>query len=196
MTRCKFLARPVILKTPTTATSLRGLFTTYRTLSVLGLRPRDEVKRREFWECEGWVCDLETIVSSTIFNLSRTTFLGRICPTFDLRCVETLEHRVTVIVLMVGLRKLNSWTCKKNGKFPDESGKIKRPLRSSSTFTVEEVRSTRNRRHKGDNFRGTIIYLWWDIKEITLEGRLFIYDELQIKWEGQGIHVGVGVMKD
>jgi hypothetical protein len=30
---------------------------------------RDEVKRREVWECDGWVCDLEVIGESSMFKL-------------------------------------------------------------------------------------------------------------------------------
>jgi hypothetical protein len=58
---------------------------------------RDEVNRREVSECPGWVCDVESITDPSTFNVIRSD----------------------------RLRKLNSWTSKKNGQFPDDPVKIK-----------------------------------------------------------------------
>ena len=35
-------------------------------------KDRDEVNRREFWVCDGWVCDLADIVVPSIFKLIRS----------------------------------------------------------------------------------------------------------------------------
>jgi hypothetical protein len=46
---------------------------------------RDEVNRREFWVCDGWVCDLETIGVPSIFKTIRNAVvLSRTLPTLDL----------------------------------------------------------------------------------------------------------------
>ncbi len=66
---------------------LRDLHTSH----TLGWIPknRDEVKKRDVWECEEWVCDREGIgVPSMLRLIHRTVFLLRICPTFDLSCKE------------------------------------------------------------------------------------------------------------
>ena len=34
-------------------------------------KDKDEVKRREVWECDGWVCDLETTDTSSMFRVIR-----------------------------------------------------------------------------------------------------------------------------
>ena len=39
------------------------------------LKDRDEVNRREVWECEGWVCHLEDIGVSSICRLIRSVFV-------------------------------------------------------------------------------------------------------------------------
>ena len=55
---------------------------------------RSEGKRREVWECEGWVYDLEAIGVSSMFRLILSaTSLVRRCPTFDLKCEENTERR-------------------------------------------------------------------------------------------------------
>jgi hypothetical protein len=52
-------------------------------------KDRDEVKRREVWECEGWVCDVEGIGVPSIFKtIHRVTSLTRMFPTLDLGCEE------------------------------------------------------------------------------------------------------------
>ncbi len=42
---------------------------------------RDEVKRREVWECDGWVCDLEVIDTPSTFRYL-SYFLFRVFPQF------------------------------------------------------------------------------------------------------------------
>jgi hypothetical protein len=57
-------------------------------------KDRDEVKRREVWECEGWVCDLETIGAPSMFKLiCKSAALARMWPTFDLNCEENATRR-------------------------------------------------------------------------------------------------------
>ena len=60
---------------------------------------RDEINRREFWVCDGWVCDLEAIGDPSIFNTIRSaTTLVRMLPTLDLRCEENVERRKLKLV--------------------------------------------------------------------------------------------------
>ncbi len=55
-------------------------------------KDRDEVNRREVYECDGWVCDLEVIGVSSIFKLIRKDAdLSRMLPTFDMRCEENAD---------------------------------------------------------------------------------------------------------
>ncbi len=50
----------------------------------------DEVHRREFWVCDGKVCDLEAIGVVSIFKSIRSVpTLTRILPTLDLSCEES-----------------------------------------------------------------------------------------------------------
>ena len=50
---------------------------------------RDEVDRWEVCECDGWVCDLESIgVPSILSVIHNTTSLVRMLSTFDLICEE------------------------------------------------------------------------------------------------------------
>jgi hypothetical protein len=52
-------------------------------------KDRDEVKRREVCECDGRVCDLETIgVPSILRVILNTAALVRMLSTFDLSCEE------------------------------------------------------------------------------------------------------------
>jgi hypothetical protein len=49
-------------------------------------KDKDEVKRREVWECEGWVWDLDVIDDPSMLRLIRKVeTLGRIFPTLDLK---------------------------------------------------------------------------------------------------------------
>ena len=55
---------------------------------------RNEVKRREVWECDGWVCDLEAIGAPSMFRLIRkAAVLTRMWPNFDLNCEENATRR-------------------------------------------------------------------------------------------------------
>jgi hypothetical protein len=64
---------------------------------IYEFRCRDEVKRRDVWECDGWVCDLEDIGAPSIFNVIRSdTVLLRMLPTFDFVTPRIyLSHPVT-----------------------------------------------------------------------------------------------------
>ena len=54
---------------------------------------RDKVKRREVYECDGLVCDLDSTGVPSIFKRIRSTeVLTRIFPIFDLNC-EKDERR-------------------------------------------------------------------------------------------------------
>ena len=56
-------------------------------------KDRDEVKRREVWECEGWVCDLEAIGAPSMFRLiRRAASLARVCPTLETDCLLAEEE--------------------------------------------------------------------------------------------------------
>jgi hypothetical protein len=55
-------------------------------------KDKDEVNKREVSECDGCVCDLESIGVPSIFNVILSPgALVRMLPTLDLRCVGTLE---------------------------------------------------------------------------------------------------------
>ena len=57
-------------------------------------KDRDEVNRREVWECDGWVCDWEAIGVSSILRLIRNTVvLMRIFPVLDLKCEKNVVRR-------------------------------------------------------------------------------------------------------
>ena len=57
-------------------------------------KDRDDVQRRELWECEGWECDLEAIGAPSIYKSKHNAeALTRICPTLDLRCEENTVRR-------------------------------------------------------------------------------------------------------
>ena len=50
---------------------------------------KDEVNKREICECDGCVCDLETLGVPSIFNVIHSdVVLSRMLPTLDLRCQE------------------------------------------------------------------------------------------------------------
>ena len=67
-------------------------------------KDRDEVNRREFWVCDGWVCDLEAIGDPLIFKLIRSaTTLVRMSSTLDLNCEENTSRRKWKLVC-------DSWT--------------------------------------------------------------------------------------
>ncbi len=73
-------------------------------LVVWGTKDRDEVKRREVWGCDGWVCDLEAMGVSSIFKTLRSVAsLVRMLPTLDLRCEENTVRRKWTLVC-------GSWT--------------------------------------------------------------------------------------
>lgn len=47
-------------------------------------KDRDEVNRREFWVCDGWVCDLEAIGAPSMFSLiRRAATLAGMCRTLS-----------------------------------------------------------------------------------------------------------------
>ena len=51
-------------------------------------KDRDEVNRREGWEWDGWVCELEAIGAPSIFKvIHKAAALARMLPTLDLRVV-------------------------------------------------------------------------------------------------------------
>jgi len=53
---------------------VHGIYTSHIHCVVWGTgtpKNRDEVNRREVWECDGWVCDLETIGVPSIFMWTR-----------------------------------------------------------------------------------------------------------------------------
>jgi hypothetical protein len=52
-------------------------------------KDRDEVNRRDVYECDGWLCVLEVIGDPLIFNLIRKVeTLVRTSPTFSFRYTE------------------------------------------------------------------------------------------------------------
>ena len=52
-------------------------------------KDKDEVNKREVYECDGCVCDLEVIGVPSIFNvILSVTVLVRMLTTLDLRCEE------------------------------------------------------------------------------------------------------------
>ena len=84
---------------------------------------RDEVKRRDVYECDGSVCDLDVKGVSSIFKRIRSVeSLTRIFSIFDLSCEEKDEWRQWNWfgdVVQDQLLKLE-----KSGQFPDEIVKI------------------------------------------------------------------------
>ena len=72
---------------------------------------RDNVKRREVWQCEGWVCDLETIGSPSIFRLMHSCSLHKNIPDFRFELSQWGACGVVGMEL-VGFRNLNSWSNK------------------------------------------------------------------------------------
>ncbi len=57
-------------------------------------KDRDDVKSREVWECEGWVCDLEAIDAPSIFKwIRKAAAFARRWPTLNLRCEENVTRR-------------------------------------------------------------------------------------------------------
>jgi hypothetical protein len=86
-------------------------------------KDRDEVKWREVWECEGWVCDLECIGCPSIFKLIRSApSLVRMYHTLDLIC----EENVTWKKRSSWLDQCVNWTPEvaESGQFPDDPPKI------------------------------------------------------------------------
>ena len=85
-------------------------------------KDRDEVNRREVCECDGWVCDLEVIVSPSRSKLTRKpTSLTRVLPTSDLSCEENVVLRKWNSPLVdssswtdevVKNRSISRWSCK------------------------------------------------------------------------------------
>ena len=68
-------------------------------------KDRDEVNRREFCSCDGWVCDLEAIGVPSMFKLIRsTTDLVTMLSTLDLRGEENTTRRKWKLVCGI-------WTC-------------------------------------------------------------------------------------
>jgi hypothetical protein len=57
-------------------------------------KDRDEFNRREVWEWDGWVCDLEAIGATSIFSVIRSAAaLVRMLSTLDLSCAENAVRR-------------------------------------------------------------------------------------------------------
>jgi hypothetical protein len=57
-------------------------------------KDKDEVKRREVYECDGWVCVLEVIDAPSRLRLTRTvSVLSRMLTTLDLNCTDTVVWR-------------------------------------------------------------------------------------------------------
>ena len=79
---------------------------------------RDEVNRREVWECDEWVCDLEAIDASWRFKLIRNaSVLGRMLPTFGLYCQENASGTgcwitQSELLNLPKKRPVSRWVCK------------------------------------------------------------------------------------
>ena len=56
-------------------------------------KDKDEVNKREVCECDGWVCDLETMgIPSILSVILSATALARMFPTLDLSCEEKVAR--------------------------------------------------------------------------------------------------------
>ncbi len=68
---------------------------------ILILKERDEEKRREVWECEGWVCEVESIGVSIMLRLVHSPeTLVTMLPTWDL----IVEHLFSLQRINRGMR--------------------------------------------------------------------------------------------
>ncbi len=57
-------------------------------------KDKDEVNKREVYECDGYVCDLEDVGDPSIFNVIHSVAdLPRMLPTLDLSCEEKAARR-------------------------------------------------------------------------------------------------------
>ena len=128
---------------------------------------RDEVNSREFWLCDGLVCDLETIGVPSIFNIIRNTeVLTRMWSTLHLSCEENTVRRKWKLVCThwtpeVGRkRSVSRWACK-NRKHTNSLCRL-----PDGSFRCVDSQ-TRNNRYKGNRVRGTIIiiskFLSWSV---------------------------------
>ncbi len=80
----------------------------------------DEVNKREVYECDGWVCDLDVTGESSIFNvIHRAPTLGSILSTFDLICEENVTRLKWKPLVEC---YLNSWSWKETVSFPSFLG--------------------------------------------------------------------------
>jgi hypothetical protein len=61
---------------------------------LLWPKDRDEVNKQGVFECDGWVCDRDTIGVPSIFIVIRSVAaLGRMLTTLPLTCVENVERQ-------------------------------------------------------------------------------------------------------
>ncbi len=87
-------------------------------------KDRDEVNRRDVYECDGWVCVLEVIGAPSILSVRRkATVLVRVLPTFAFRVDENAARRKWNSPLVdcaswtpesAKKRSVSRWVCENN----------------------------------------------------------------------------------
>ena len=97
-------------------------------------KDKDEVNRREVWECDGWECDLEVMGDPSISRIIRKSFNLRKSqsnPGLELgRTSRTEELEESTVVL----RNLNSWNHQRSLDFDVYYESRKRELKTRPIY--------------------------------------------------------------